>query len=362
MLPEWHAQLAIIITWPHQYSDWHSMLDTIEACYIDIALAITESQKLLIIAYNQSHQENIIKKLNNNKINITNISFVIIPTNDTWVRDYGPITVGNKHNNQLIWQDFEFNAWGGKFDSQLDNSVNKKLIKHEWFNENYLLEKQNYILEGGSIEVNSHGDLLTTASCIDNTNRNNANGKNINRKNINRKNIKLQQKEMFENILGSKNIYKLNHGTLSGDDTDGHIDTLVRFMNDNLVCYVGCNNKLDEHYLSLSKMKKEIDSLPFDAISLPMPEAQYNKNNYRLPATYANFLITNYNILVPIYNCKQDNIALDIFKNCFKNKNIIPIDCSALIYQHGSLHCSTMQVPLLSTTENINKNTSESYI
>lgn len=333
LLPEWHPQHAVIITWPHQHSDWKDMLDTVQACYIHIAKAISESQKLLIIAYDQTHQESITQQLKSNKINLANISFSVTPTNDTWVRDYGPITVKNtdiKNNQKLIWQDFEFNAWGDKFNSQLDNLANTHLIQHPWFCDNYSLEKQDYILEGGSIELNSNGDLLTTASCVDNLNRHNS---------------QAEQNNVFQQILGCRNIYKLHHGALSGDDTDGHIDTLARFASDHIILSVGCDNPADEHYSTINKMQKEIEQLPFENILLPMPEARFDQNNFRLPATYANFLIINHSVLVPTYNCKQDEAALDIFKHVFKNKKVIAVDCNALIYQHGSLHCSTMQIP-----------------
>lgn len=333
LLPEWHAQTAVVITWPHRYSDWKEMLSKVESCYISMAKAITESQKLLIIAYNIEHQNDILKQLKPHKINLANLSFAVIPTNDTWVRDYGPITTINC-SNKLTWQDFEFNAWGDKYSSELDNLVNQQLIQHPWFCEDYCLEKQDYILEGGSIEANSQGDLLTTASCVDNLNRHNSHA---------------SQTHIFKNILGRNNIYKLHHGELTGDDTDGHIDTLVRFASDNLILSVDCENKTDEHYAALKLMQQEINNLPFENIKLPMPEERFDENNLRLPATYANFLITNHSVLVPTYQCKQDEAALSIFKNCFKHKEIIGVDCNALIYQHGSLHCSTMQVPAPNT-------------
>ena len=333
ILPEWRHQLAVIITWPHQFSAWQPILNAVEACYLDLASAAAASQKLLIITYNQQHQKSIQKKLHNKKANIHNISFANIETNDTWVRDYGPITV--LKNNQLIWQDFEFNAWGDKFESRLDNLVNQKLIQHEWFCENYSLEKQNFVLEGGSIEANAQGDLLTTASCVDN---------------LNRHNTVSEQECIFHQALGCHNIHKLRYGALAGDDTDGHIDTLARFASNNLILYVKCSNSSDEHYRALSLMEKEIQALPFEAVSLPMPDARYDKNKHRLPATYANFLIMNDVVLVPTYHCKQDEAALSIFKACFKNKEIIGVNCNALIYEHGSLHCSTMQVPAISSS------------
>lgn len=325
LFPEWQKQHAVIITWPHPYSGWKHILDQAEACFFDIASAIAHHQRLLILCFNADHQEKIKKKLA--KLPQENLSFMIIQTNDTWIRDYGPLTA--KKDNKLIWLDFTFNAWGNKFGSHLDNVVNQKVIEHEWFKDHYTLHPVPYTLEGGAVEVNGSGYFFSTESVIYNPNRHN----------------KIEINEIAQNYFDCSHTHILKNGHLSGDDTDGHIDTLVRFFNENSVLYCQCNDKNDEHFESLNKMQEELKQTQFNLVPLPIPEARYDAYKERLPGTYANFLIGNEAVYVPIYHCKQDKEALDTIQQCFKGYKIIGIDCNALIIQRGSLHCSTMQIP-----------------
>lgn len=325
LFPEWQHQHAIVITWPHQYSGWKHILPEAEKCFFDIAEAITRYQRLLVICLNQVHQEKVRKQLAG--LQQQNLDFINIQTNDTWIRDYGPLTA--KKDNDLVWLDFTFNAWGNKFGSHLDNAVNQELIKHEWFRDHYKLQAVPYTLEGGAVEVNGAGYFFSTDSVINNPNRHNTASIN----------------DIAKTYFDCSHVNILKDGHLAGDDTDGHIDTLVRFYNETSVLYCETKDKNDEHYEPLKKMYEELKHTKFNLVALPIPDARYDAYGERLPGTYANFLIGNGAVYVPIYNAKQDAEALDTIKQCFKGYDVIGVDCNVLIIQRGSLHCSTMQIP-----------------
>jgi len=326
LFPEWQHQNAIVITWPHQYSGWKHILSEAETCFFHMASAITKHQKLLIICFNQAHQDRVKKKLVG--LPQENLSFINIQTNDTWIRDYGPLTV--KNGDDLVWLDFQFNAWGNKFGSHLDNAVNKELIQHEWFRDKYKIQTVPYTLEGGAVEVNGAGYFFSTDSVIYNPNRQNTASIN----------------DIAKTYFDCSQVNILKDGHLAGDDTDGHIDTLVRFFNETSVLYCETSDKHDEHYEPLRKMHEELKQTSFDLVALPLPDMRHDNYGERLPGTYANFLIGNGAVYVPVYNCKQDAEALDTIKQCFKGYEVIGVDCNVLIIQRGSLHCSTMQIPV----------------
>jgi len=199
------------------------------------------------------------------------------------------------------------------------------------------LEQIDFVLEGGSIESDGQGTLLTTSQCLCNPNRNGGLSKS-------------EVEEKLSKYLGAQRILWLDHGYLAGDDTDSHVDTLARFVTPETIVYVKCENKEDEHYEALQKMEAQLGSFttlegkPYTLIPLPMTEAIYNDQEERLPATYANFLITNGALIYPTYSDKNDKKVHEIFKGLFQDKEIIPVNCLKLIEQGGSLHCSTMQV------------------
>lgn len=325
LFPEWHQQHAVVITWPHQYSGWKHILAEAEACFFNIAAAVTRHQRLMIVCFNQAHQDLIRKKLAH--LAQENLAFINIQTNDTWIRDYGPLTV--KHGQDLVWLDFQFNAWGNKFGSHLDNAVNQELIQHEWFRDIYKLHAVPYTLEGGAVEVNGAGYFLSTDSVIYNPNRQNTTSIN----------------EIAKQYFDCSEVNILKDGHLAGDDTDGHIDTLVRFFDEKSVLYCETTDTADEHYLPLKKMHEALKQTNFNLVSLPLPDIRHDNYGERLPGTYANFLIGNGAVYVPTYNCGKDAEALDTIQQCFKGYEVMGIDCNVLIIQRGSLHCSTMQIP-----------------
>lgn len=327
---EWEKQSAILLSWPHEDSDWNYILDEVHQCYINIISAIIKYQKVVLIVPN----EKIKTKLKT--IFQENIIFQIIETNDTWARDFGPITLKSEDKLQLL--DFKFNGWGLKFASDKDNLITQKLAYSNIFQDNIEYHNRlNFVLEGGAIESDGHGTLLTTSECLLSPNRNGQWDK-------------IEIEEYLKKEFNLQRILWVNHGYLSGDDTDSHIDTLARFCSPTSIAYVKCDDKNDEHYDELLKMESELLSFrtasgqPYNLIPLPMAETVVFDGE-RLPATYANFLIINNAVLVPTYNSARDKTAITQIEKAFPNHNVIGVDCSALIKQHGSLHCVTMQLP-----------------
>lgn len=327
MPAEWEKQQCVLMSFPHEETDWANDLEASLSPFIRIAQAIAYAQAVYIICKDKT-------KIASLFCSTRNLTFIEIPTNDTWIRDYGYISIKENGENKLL--DFTFDGWGGKFEASLDNCVNTAL--HE---KGYMgitpLESIDFALEGGSIESDGDGTILATSKCLCNPNRNNGLSKE-------------EVEKELEKTLGNTRILWLDYGYLVGDDTDSHIDTLARFVNKETIVYIKCEDKDDEHYVALKKMEKQLQSFetkegkPYILLPLPMTHAIYNKQGERLPSTYANFLITNDALIYPTYADKNDAKVHEIFKALFPNKEIIPINCLKLIEQGGSLHCSTMQI------------------
>ena len=326
--PEWQKQRAVLMAFPHQDTDWNSNLNSALVPFIRIAQAIAYKTPLYIICDNKEEISSLF-------CSTRNMSFIEIPTNDTWIRDFGYISV--VENGEVKLLDFTFDGWGGKFEASLDNEVNKVLHRKGYMGITPL-ENIDFVLEGGSIESDGLGTILTTSKCLCNSNRNGGLSKD-------------EVKKRLADYLGAKRVLWLDYGYLEGDDTDSHIDTLARFVSKDTIMYVQCSNKDDEHFEELKKMKEQlhsfrtVDGKPYKLIALPMPSAKFDKEGNRLPATYANFLITDGALIYPTYLVDEDKIAHEIFKAFFIDKEIIPVECSRLIEEGGSLHCSTMQIP-----------------
>jgi agmatine/peptidylarginine deiminase len=258
-----------------------------------------------------------------------------LPSNDAWARDHGPITV--LKDGRLTLLDFIFNGWGGKYPHGYDNELTPKLHLLGAFDETPL-ENIDLVMEGGSIEVDGEGTLLTTESCLLNSNRN-------------PRFTRTEIEQLMRKYLGVDHILWLKHGAIDGDDTDGHIDTLARLCDPHTIAYQACADRMDLHYGDLKTMEDELKALrrkdgsAFHLVPLPWPKAVYDQTGRRLPATYANFLIINGAVLLPTYNDAADEVALHALKGCFPGREIVPVMCRSLIYQYGSLHCVTMQLP-----------------
>lgn len=329
--PEWHKQSGVQLTWPHANTDWFDILDEVTVCYVAIAREILKREKLLIVC---PEEDEVLKYFS--KEEQKHILIAELKSNDTWARDHGGISVFINNKPSLL--DFKFNAWGLKFTSNLDNQITRQLYEKDIFQpEVDYVSHLNFVLEGGSIESDGKGTLLTTSECLTSPNRNQP--------------MTLDDIERFlKKAFGANRVLFLDHGYLAGDDTDNHIDTLARFCDENAIAYVKCEDENDEHFDELLKMERQLrsfvtfDEKPYTLIPLPMADAVF-ADGYRLPATYANFLIINGAVLMPTYGSTKDEIAKKQLQKAFPDREIIGIDCRPLIKQHGSLHCVTMQFP-----------------
>jgi len=328
---EWEDQDAVLLAWPHAGSDWRTHLELVETVFIEIVSLISRFEMVLITA---PSPESVRKRLLGAGVPMERVRLFTIDSNDTWARDFGPITI--MENELPILLDFGFNGWGLKFAANLDNIINLSLATAGAFSAN--LRTIGLILEGGSIESDGAGTILTTTECLLSPNRN---------PHLNRHNIE----EKLAGILGADHFLWLENGHLAGDDTDSHIDTLARLCPNATIVHVTCGDTNDEHYSAISSMVAELESFrtkngrPYRLIPLPWPTAIYDENSQRLPATYANFLIINGAVLVPTYGDINDDTALRAIGEAFPGREVIAVDCRPLILQHGSLHCVTMQLP-----------------
>ncbi|MCM0611742.1 agmatine deiminase family protein [Marinobacter sediminum] len=335
---EWAPQSAVMLTWPHPGTDWADILEEVEPVFTNIAKAVLRFEHLLISCEHVVKLQELERDLNayaeRNGLP-GRVVAVPAPANDTWARDHGPISVQTEEGLALL--DFRFNAWGGKFPWEKDDALNLHLANAGAFGSTPL-QTIDFVLEGGSIEADGHGTLLTTSECLLTPTRNPAHDRTA-------------IEQLLSELLGADRILWLNHGYLAGDDTDSHIDTLARFCAPDHICYVTCPDVADEHYSALAAMEEELlefrqrDGSPYKLTALPWPDPLFDEDGERLPATYANFLIINGAILVPTYGVRQDEDAIAIMREIFADREIIPINCNALIRQHGSLHCITMQIP-----------------
>jgi len=319
LIAEFEEQNFTQIIFPHVKTDWVEYLDEAQTTFVNIINEIIKYQKCLVVC---DDIQSVKSRFNDSD----KLYFAEYETNDTWARDCSALCVEDENSIKLL--DFTFTGWGGKFESSKDNEMSQSLQNHY----NKELIHVNFVLEGGAVESNGVDTILTTSKCMLNRNRNS---------NLSSLQITQKLKEEF----GATNILYLEHGYLAGDDTDSHIDTLARFIDEKTVMYVTCQDRDDEHYQELKWMEDELKQFAeiynYELIALPMSDAVYFENE-RVPATYANFLFINGAVLVPTYGVKQDEEALKIFRDTFEAREVIGIDCSALIRQHGSLHCVTM--------------------
>lgn len=328
---EWETQDGILISWPTTTSDWAPYLTRIEQVFIELVTHISSFEQVIIIEPESGFVDHTLREAN---INLDNVRCYTIATNDTWTRDYGPITI--LRDLQPLLYDFGFNGWGLKFAADQDNQINRHLVQQGAFCAPIL--SQGLILEGGSIESDGAGTLLTTSECLLHPNRNPHMDKE-------------QLEQFFYANMGIKQVLWLDHGYLAGDDTDSHIDTLARLCPDDTIIYTACDDKQDEHFSALKKMEQQLEQFTtlsgkrYRLLPLPWPQAKFDEDGVRLPATYANFLIINGAVLVPIYDDPADEQALTMINKAFPSHEIIGINCTVVIAQHGSLHCLTMQLP-----------------
>ena len=318
---EWEPQEGVQLTWPHARTDWAPILNEITAVYHQMAREIAERERLMVVAPEDAAYD---------------MLRIVCGTNDTWARDHGFISLVDDQGHRRLL-DYCFNGWGEKFEAALDNAINHRLYDLGEIAGEYV-DCLDFVLEGGSIESDGKGTIFTTSQCLLAPHRN-------------QPMTKEQIEERLKHDLCAERILWLDYGHLTGDDTDGHIDTLVRICPDDTLLYVGCDNPQDEQYADLKRMEEQLqtfrtlDGKPYTLKKLPIPHPIYDGED-RLPATYANFLVINGAVLCPTYGQPDlDNEALSIIGETFPKREIIGIDCSPVIWQHGSLHCCTMQFP-----------------
>ncbi|WP_456393881.1 agmatine deiminase family protein [Nitratifractor sp.] len=327
---EWEPHKLVLLAFPHEETDWarQGNLQQSYAPFVRIAQAIAYSQSVYILCRDKESIADLFCSKNN-------MIFIEADYDDTWTRDYGPLSVEEEGKKKLL--DFRFDGWGGKFDAAKDDAVNRFLHSKGYFGTTPM-ESIDFVLEGGSIESDGAGTILATSRCLCNPNRNGG---------LSKEEVEARLRQS----LGAKRILWLDHGYLAGDDTDSHIDTLARFVDEETIAYIRCDDPDDEHYEELWAMKEQLRSFrtqrgdPYRLVALPMAPARHDAEGRRLPTTYANFLIANRALLYPSYGDRTlDRRVGEIFADLFPGREIIPIPSSLLVTQGGSLHCSTMQV------------------
>lgn len=334
---EWEPQDCVLIAWPNPTGDFAPWLTEVEHCYSRIAAEISKRQTLLIACAGSAHRTVISRRLDEYAADrvAEQIRLIDVVFDDCWVRDTAPLTVSV--GGRLRLTQFQFNGWGGKHPYANDARIGRALWEAGAFGA-LPLDAVPIVLEGGSVESDGNGSILTTAQCLLNRNRN---------PQLSRPEIEATLRQW----LGCERILWLTRGGIEGDDTDAHIDTLARFCAPDTIAYSACDDACDDHYHELQAMADELSGLrtgeqqPYRLVPLPVPSAIYAADGARLPATYTNFLIINDAVLLPIYCDPCDQIAIARLTACFPSHTVVPIDCRALIRQYGSLHCMTMQFP-----------------
>lgn len=336
--PEWHRQECVQLTWPHADTDWQPYLDDITTTFVQIAKAVTQYEPLVVAAkYPDEVRTLLADSLNEEEL--ARVSIYECDNDDTWARDHAFITLipqeGGAGERRLL--DFRFNGWGEKFPAAKDNLVSRTLYAKGAFR-GERIDCDDFVLEGGSIESDGNGTVLTTSICLMAPHRN-------------QPMTQSEVESVLKSRLCARKIVWLDHGQLIGDDTDGHIDTIVRMCPNDTLLYVGCDDESDPQYADFKALKSQLhaitdaDGKPFRLLRLPMPDAIYDDGD-RLPATYANFLILNGAVIVPTYaQDDNDSKALATIAEAFPGYDIIGIDSRTIVRQHGSIHCLTMQYP-----------------
>lgn len=330
---EWEPQSAVIIAWPHHTGDFIH-LSAVELNYQTIVESITRFQPLVILCKDAEHQQHIQSQLPKKE----NVHFVQAQYNDIWVRDTVFLSLEWQHPKaKLQLVNFRFNGWGNKYPHDADNALNLALFAHPLF-KGHPTATVNLVLEGGSIESDGRGTVMTTKNCLFNPNRNPL---------LSEDAIAGQ----LQNYLGAKRLLWLEQDNLAGDDTDAHIDTLARFCSANIIAYTSCDDEQDPHYQGLKNMEAQLKQFrteegePYQLVALPLPKAIVDEEGKPLPANYSNFLIINGAVLVPVYEDAMDAIALERIASCFPDREVVAVPCRALVHQYGSLHCASMQIP-----------------
>lgn len=330
---EWESQDAIVLVWPHRHSDWAPTLEQVEPVYLELCKYIGRHQAIILIAYDDAHVQEVRDKLDEAGIDCERMSFAAIPTNDTWIRDYGPVCTGSGPRKLLL--DFRFDGWGQQYRWQLDDAVNARLGSDLQIKAAY--RRVDQVLEAGNIEMNTQGVLLSSRTCF-------GRGGSLADTEF------AMLKRQLKGWLGCSQIHWLDGVRLAGDDTGGHVDTLARFCADDVIAYSACQNQRDPNHATLDRLSVQIGKINrqgdsrYELVPLPLPDP-LSLCGQQLPATYTNFLVTNHQVLVPVFHDQQDDFALRLLDELFPDREIIDIESQALISQRGGLHCAAMHIP-----------------
>ncbi|HKZ12046.1 MAG TPA: agmatine deiminase family protein [Rhodanobacteraceae bacterium] len=366
---EWEPQSAVLLAWPHAGTDWAERLDSVEDTCAALIAAITRFETAVVCVPDAEIGAHAAECLREAGANIERVRFIEIPYDDTWLRDSGPIILKSgtgypaaartrqvRHmsglasdescdsrsahpcadeHDRYILLDFRFTGWGGKFEASRDDALVAGLIERGTFGRDAHHQRVDWALEGGAIESDGRGTILTTRKCLQQRHPD-------------------QSREMIEltlrNVLSAQRVLWLDHGYLQGDDTDAHVDTLARFAPDDAIVFQACSDPDDPHYEELNAMRREIEALrtlagkPYRLFPLPWPKPITDEGR-RLAASYANYLIVNGAVLVPAYGDAVDDAAAQTIALAHPGREVIQIPCRPLIWQNGSLHCMTMQLP-----------------
>lgn len=329
---EWEPQSAVLIAWPHADTDWAERLAAVEETYVALVAAIVRFQDVVICVADDDLQTYAEARLRSARADMARVRFVVAEYDDTWLRDSGPITLCESGHFKLL--DFRFTGWGGKFEASRDDQLVGELSGMQLFH-NYFVQSINFALEGGAIETDGDGTLLTTWRCLHERHPD-----------VPREQIASQ----LSGWLHQDRVLWLDHGYLEGDDTDAHIDTLARFAPDNAIVFQACDDPADSHYRELQTMAEEIaalrtrDGQPYRLFPLPWAKPVVDEGR-RLAASYANYLIINGAVLMPAYGDEADSQAAEILATAYPGREVVQVPCRSLIWQNGSLHCITMQLP-----------------
>ncbi|WP_390890886.1 agmatine deiminase family protein [Emticicia fluvialis] len=334
---EWHPHRATWLSFPQSSDSWDygERLERIYPSYMAFIKAIAESEKVCINATNEEQKSLITKLLEQYEIDPLQVEIPVHPSNDSWCRDHGPAFLINPNSKERMIVEWGYNAWGGKYPPYDDDDRIPVRIA-EYLRLPYV--EPGIIMEGGSVEFNGKGTVLTSKSCLLNPNRN--------------PHLNQQQIEQYlQDYYGVEQILWVTDGIV-GDDTDGHIDDTTRFYNEDSVLTVVEHDKTDDNYHPLKQNLEDLSKMTLlngkslNIKELPMPDAVYD-SGIRLPASYANFLITNGSVIVPTYRCNKDDVALDIIQSCFPDRKITGIDATEIIWGLGSFHCLSQQEPIV---------------
>ena len=329
---EWEPQSAILLAWPHAGTDWAARLGDVEDSYIALVGAITRFQPAIICVADADVEAYARARLASARIDMGRVRFVEVEYDDTWLRDTGPVTLQDGDGFRML--DFRFTGWGGKFGAEQDDRLVSRLEEAGIFSKNSV-QTIDFAMEGGAIETDGAGTLLSTLHCL------------------RERHPGLSQEDLEARLgqaLCQDRFLWLTRGFLEGDDTDAHIDTLARFAATDAIVYQSCDDRGDSHYQELEAMAAELaamrtrDGSPYRLFALPWPEPVLDGGR-RLPASYANFLIINGAVLMPAYDDPADERAAQVLARAFPGREIVPVPCRPFVWQNGSLHCLTMQMP-----------------